>query len=287
MVKKRPTIFERDVELGSLCKGFAQNFFFDGEAIIYARLSSKTQNGLSLESQKRVCENYCIEKNFNIIGTFFEVKSAKESSNQAVLLDIIERYQNINIIVNDASRFSRNFTQGVILLDKMLRKNIKLHCVDKNLVSSNNSDFKGIVSDFKDAETEIVNLGRRVRRSIAFKKSINTYFPSTTQFGSRYIKDSTNKIIGIEKEPNEADIIDLIKKLYYGSPSVEIENLLKKITGKSNHKIYDYVNDIEIQEVKYGNLTKKNISEFLNYLDIFRRGKKWTSNSISRVLVLE
>ena len=281
MRKRMPNIFERDVEKISNLS------FSNGKAIIYTRISSKNQKkGISLDSQQKLCENYCFENNYDIIGQFSEVISAKSSSNQKILHKIIEGYSNINLVVNEASRFSRNFKDAVVLIDMMMKRNIILHCVDRNLICSNNNDFKNIMSDLKDAEIEIQTLSRRVKRTINFKKMNNTFFPSVPKYGKKYVKiicgSGTN--IKVENDITEQKIISLIRLMFYGSSSGNIENLLKEITGNNQHKLYDYERDVEINKVERGNFTKKSIADFLNYINIFKRGKKWSSGMISGIL---
>jgi len=283
MVKKMPNIFERDVERISNLS------FSNGKAVIYTRISSKNQkDGHSFESQQKICEDYCFDNNFDIIEILFETTSAKNITNQKVLKNILERHSNIHLVVNDASRFSRNFKDAVVVLDTMMKKNIILHCAEKNLVCSNNMDFKNIVSDFKDAEIEIQNLSKRIRRTIQFKKSNKTFLPSVPKYGTKYIKmiEGAKIKVKIENDPIEQKIISLINLMYYGSPSLEIEKLLKDITGNKSHRLYDYVNENEINEVKYGNFRKIDIANFLNYINIFKRGRKWSSSMISHILDL-
>jgi len=281
MVKKnKPDFFERSVEKIS-------NLHITNNAIIYTRISTKDQqNGLSLDSQKAICQNYCSESGMQVIGIVAEIISAKQISNQKLLNQTIENNSNIHLVVNDASRFCRNFTDGVVILDKMIKKNIILHCAEKKMICSNNADFKTIVSDFKDAETEIVTLGNRVRRTINYKKANNTYLPSVAKYGTRHVYVIVNEkpIKKIENEPIEQKIIQLVKKMYYGGTAIEIETFLKELTGNSSHKLYDYRKEVNVQKVEYGNMRKTDIAEFLNYINIFKRGRRWTSFSIGNIL---
>jgi len=281
MLRSLPSFFERAVEQRPSQKSA-------GKAIIYARISSKSQKeGLSLESQKNVCENYCEENNLEIIQTFYETASAKDFKNQKILVNIIDNYQDINLIVNDPSRFSRSVRDGVIMIDEMLKKNIVLHCASNEYIATNNTDFKQIMSGFKDAEIEIKTLSNRLKRTIRFKKENNLYLPSVAKYGRKYIKalDDDRITIQIVDDQKEKMIIELIRKMFYGSPSKDVEQLLISITGDKRHKIYDYSLDVEISEIKPGNFCKKDIAEFLNHLSIFKRGRKWSSGMISAILM--
>jgi len=264
--------------------------FTNEKAIIYTRISSKSQNrGPSLDSQQEVCKNYCLQHNFNIVGNYNEITSAKEISNQKTLLDIVQNNEGIHLIVNDASRFSRNFTDAAIFLDIMKRKNITLHCANNNLIYSNSIDFKKIMSEIKDAQTEIEQISHRVKRTIQFKRITNTYFPSVPKYGQQYIKSIVDNKVRIRVETNERErkIIRLIKMMYFGEKADKIEKLLNEFTGSSEHKMYDYVNNLEVSEVKFGNMRKKDIADFLNFIGIYKRSKKWSPSMISIIVKSE
>lgn len=256
-------------------------------AVIYTRISKDKQvKGLSLESQFENCEKYCNNCNFEILHNYSEIVSARDMSKQKKLLNIAENYSYTNIIINDVSRFSRNVKDGVNFIDKLKRKNIVLHFVEKDLQSNNNIDYKTILSDLKDAEIEIDTLSRRMKRTIKFKKENKLYTPSTPKYGSKHTKILNDNRITIKVEINKVEqkIIQLINKMYYGSISKEIEDLLIELTGDKEHRIYDYEKNCEVSEVRRGNMTKKGIAEFLNYINIFKRGRKWTSGMVSNIL---
>lgn len=264
--------------------------FTNEKAIIYTRISSKSQNrGPSLDSQQQVCKNYCLQHNFNIVGNYNEVTSAKEISNQKTLLDIVQNNEGIHLIVNDASRFSRNFTEAAIFLDIMKKKNITLHCAHNNLVYSNSIDFKKIMSEIKDAQTEIEQISHRVKRTIQFKRITNTYFPSVPKYGQQYIKSIVDNKIRIRVEINEREkkVIRLIKMMYFGEKADQIEKLLNEVTGSREHKMYDYVNNLEVKDVKFGNMRKKDIADFLNFIGVYKRSKKWSPSMISIIVKSE
>lgn len=81
----------------------------------------------------------------------------------------------------------------------------------------------------------------------------------------------------------EQNIISLINKLFWGSCVDSINELLYKITGDHDELCDLYDND-EVFEVKYGNMRIIDIVFFLNNLDITNRGKKWYSQSISKLI---
>lgn len=237
-----PGFFERDVEIKK-------------KAIIYTRKSKRDEGGMSLQSQAKICELYCDKNNMEIIKIYSEITPALQIENQKILKEIIENNSNFNLIVSEPSIFSQNMKDSVIMIDKMYFKNIILHCAVKKWISSNNSEYKKIINLIKDYESEIL---------ISKKEKI-------PDFGFRNVKYISDKtIIKIEIDYKEQKIIKLIKLLYNGGLTEEINLLL------------DYKKDN--YEKKFGNMSYRSIANFLNNIGILNRGKKWNSKSISSLL---
>ena len=87
-----------------------ENINYDGNAIIYTRISSKNQlDGASLESQLEMCQKYCEEKKFKVLKWVREVASAKQMKYQVGLLNLINESSDTNLIIFRPDRLSRNF----------------------------------------------------------------------------------------------------------------------------------------------------------------------------------
>ena len=247
-------------------------------AIIYSRIStSKQQDGTSLEMQQTLCTDYCNLMKFNIISIKKEICSATSMIIQKELNNIINNNSNINLIILDSSRLSRNIKDFILLLDICNKKNIIIHFVKNIIISNNSHDIKIMFSNVYDAEIESKTLSERIKRSINHRKRMKTYLPSIPPFG-HIIKDK--KLCHNEKEQ---DIIHLINKLFWGSDTFSINQLLFKITGVQD-EICDLYDNDEILEVKYGNLRIIDIVHFLNNLEIKCRKRKWNSNSVSKLI---
>ena len=247
-------------------------------AIIYSRIStSRQQNGTSLESQKILCQDYCKLLNFNVINSIEEICSATQMSKQNKLNNIIMNNTNINIVILEPSRLCRNIKDFTILLNKCNEKNIIIHFAQTNMTSNNSQDIKKMISCVYDAEHESKTLSQRVKRSISYRKYMKIYLPSIPSFGF-IIKNKK-----LCTSPEEQNIISLINKLYFGSDTHSINELLYKITG-THDEICDLYDDDEILEVKYGNMLIIDIVSFLNNLGITCRKKKWYSQSVSKLI---
>ena len=260
---------------------------YNANAIIYCRVSTKNQTtGTSLETQINAGTNYCTTNNFKMIEIINEVCSAKEMTHQSQLINAINSNHNVNLIVYEPSRLSRNISDFTQLLHICQDKNITIHFVADGLVTTNNNDVKIILSAVYDGETEIKTLSKRVKASVEQRKKNKTYLPSISKYGYAYVKSIVgNKIIkSICKENYEQKVIELINMMYWGCTIKSAEVLIKQLTDKP-HKICDWSNpDEQVTKIAHGNMRFIDIAEFLNSIELFRRGKPWNANSISDII---
>lgn len=280
---KKNVDLAHDDNFEDLCKVMSRNKIKE-HAIIYCRISTPNQvSGTSLSSQQMFCQQYCSKNKMGIKSIIHEIKSAKNMHTQLLLNEFLELNESINLIVYEPSRLSRNLKDFINFMDTCVKKNIIIHFVQNNLISSNTMDYKTIISGIIDGETESKNIGLRIKRSITYRKLQNTYRPSITQYGYKYVKTNlgnSTQTFNIE----EQNIINLIQKLYWGSGIEPINELIVNITGIA-HKLCFLTEPYEPAElVEYGNMKFIDIARFLNSIDINRRNKLWTSNSISKII---
>ena len=250
----------------------------NNSAIIYTRISSSRQiTGSSLQSQKLICEDYCKKLKLDIKNNIEEVCSAVSMLKQCKLNDIIINNHNIHLIILEPSRLSRNIKDFTALLEKCEQNKITLHFAQPNIVSNNTQDIKNIISSVFDAEVESKTLGKRIKTSIQYRKRMKTFIPSVPSFG---FINKNKKLCECEKEQ---DIIKLINKLFWGSDTHSINELLFKITGVQD-EICDLNDSDQVLEIKFGNMRIIDIVKFLNNLDISSRNRLWNSNSISKLI---
>jgi DNA invertase Pin-like site-specific DNA recombinase len=267
----------------NLCNQLSRNHIVNSNAIIYCRVSTKNQTfGTSLESQKLFCQEYCSKNNLNIKLIINETNSAKSMNNQEELNNFLEFNEDIILIVYEPSRLSRNLKDFVKFVDTCNKKNITIHFVHDDLVSSNSSDFKKILSGIVDGETESKNIGLRVKRSIKYRKLKGTYKSSIPKYGYKYIKSNGQTQSSINMV--ERRIINLIQKLYCGSDIETINKLLVQITGTTQELYFTTNPEESIEKIEYGNMRITDIVHFLNSIPITRRNKVWNSNAVSQIV---
>ena len=278
----------KDISIDNLCGKLAsKSIQFNGKSIIYSRVSTKNQSfGMSLDSQFKFCQDYCLENNFNMIGQVYEVVSARFINKQVKLQEIIDNYNNIHLIIYDPTRLSRNMKDYINFMEKCKAKDIIIHFVQDNLISNNNSDIKKIITSVFDGEIESHNLGLRVKRSIQHRKKLGIFYPSITKYGYMYKTKTVNGNIKkiINQDIKEQKIIKLVQKLYYGTDITSVKKLLFDITN-IKHKIIDTNDNSEqTQPIEYGNMCFVDITNFLNSNSILKRNKNWNSQAISQLI---
>lgn len=256
-------------------------------AIIYCRVSTQNQTfGSSLETQMEAGTNYCTNNNFKIIDIVNEVCSAKEMHKQEKLIQLINSNYNINIIIYDPSRISRNIGDFGQLLHICESKKIILHFVSDNLITNNSNDIKKILSLVYDSEIEIKTLSKRVKASIERRKKNKTYLPSIPKYGYIYEKKIINdkNVSVVKKNEQEQKIINLINKMYWGDEIQPIQLLLEELTGEKQEVINPTNPNEQITRIEYGNMTFVDISNFFNAIELSRRNRQWTADAISCII---
>ncbi len=258
---------------------------FNANAIIYCRVSTQNQtNGTSFETQLNSGTAYCKNNNYKIIEIINEVCSAKEMTHQTQLINVINSNENINLIVYEPTRLSRNISDFTQLLHICEGKNITIHFVSDNLVTNNTSDIKIILSSVYDGETEIKTLSKRVKASIEQRKKNKTYLPSTPKYGYKFVKTNVaNQVIkSVKTDYHEQTVITLINMMYWGCSVKSAEKMLEQITGQA-HEICDWAEN-PVTEIAYGNMCFVDIAKFFNSIELLKRGKPWNADAISDII---
>ncbi len=275
-------------DIDNLCSSLKKNQIkSNGNAIIYCRVSTQNQTfGFSLDTQMEASTSYCADKNYKIIDIVHEVCSAKEMNKQEKLIQLINSNENIHIIIHDPSRLSRNISDFTQLLHICETKKITLHFVSDNLITNNNTDIKTVLSSFYDSEIEIKTLSKRVKASIEQRKRNKTYLPSVPRYGYTYFKKIINdKIVRtVIKNEQEQKVIGLINKMYWGSDIKPVQTILKELTGET-HEIVNCKNlEEKVSKIEYGNMTFVDIANFLNSIELTKREREWTPDSVSDII---
>ena len=280
---------ENDISSKKAKKAKKSKKSLNTNTIIYTRISSKGQLlGTSINSQQMLCNEYCKDMKFNVLNCISEVSSAKELKKQKLLNNIIDNNSNINLVIYEPTRLTRNLNDYNNLILLCNKKNIVVHFVQNNLISSNMNDLQTISNSISNGELEIKILSERIKRGIQYRKSQNIFTSSIAKYGFNYIRKINPKngknIKELVKNEKEQLIILLIKQLYWGESIKTIQNNMFKITG-IKHEIYNIFDEDEnIKHIKYGNMSMSAIADFLNENKISRKNKLWNVISVNKII---
>lgn len=262
-------------------------------AVLYTRVSSKSQVD-SLPVQKQVLTNYCIANNFKIVESVEDIQSAYKNPELLSINDIVDRYNNINVIIKTPCRMIRCIEIGSQLIKKCIKKNIMIHVVDHNFVCNSALNAKRLLCGIYDAMTESETLGKRLKSHNIIKKNMGAYF-GTVPYGMESYTENVNdipirKIKNLPTDHNESKIIDLIDMMYCGTDRDSFYSLFNSLhiltykLGDSQFKFTDYKNK-EYTDLDFAKgFTIGTIVNLLNDWNILKHGKKWTNNSLTSVV---
>jgi DNA invertase Pin-like site-specific DNA recombinase len=168
---------------------------FNGNAIIYCRISSDTQN---FESQQYSCEEYCKRNNLNIISIYHETGSARSINNLQLLQEIITDNVDINLVVYSVDRLTRNIQDAELIYDAFNSRNINVWSITEevNFFDPRNKHLWDI--RVKEAARESELISQRVKRSIDFRRFKGDYIGNAA-YGYKIVYVKTLK---------DADIMD-------------------------------------------------------------------------------
>ena len=250
----------------------------DIPTIIYSRSSTKQQNNInvnsaSINTQEYSCINFCERNNLKVTLIKSEICSIRNINNQKKLLEIIEQNNNINLIIFDVSRFSRNIIDGIKMIEKCFENNITVYFVKENIEIKKQSDLPKFTLSLVNSQIESDTISYRVQQSIKYRKSIGNKI-GKPKYG--FNKNKLNKFIENEKEQL---IIKIILKLKFGSLITDLDKLTMKLINKKFNAI-DHTNNL----IMYGNYNDSSIAYLLNYYNIKYKKNKWNPSNISNII---
>lgn len=266
--------------INNLC-GLINKFDISKNAIIYCRSSTQKQNEYnhkSLEMQTFVCQEYCTNNELKNISLVTEVCSATKSSNQKKLLEIINKNSNVNLVIYDASRFSRNIVDGIQLLTDCKNKNINIHNVKDNYSTDRYQGYLNFIDGIKNGEAESKLISERVKSSLEHRRKLGEDF-GKPPYG--YTKTKINNINKFIVNKEEQLIIEFINKLYYGCTLTEANKYMKIFTGENIKSLFTE----PCTQIDNGNFTYSMIADFLNVNNIkYKNDKQWNTSQITNLI---
>lgn len=254
--------------------------------VIYTRVSSKKiEQEKSLISQEEIYTEYCKKNGYELVGIYAEkgmtgTNSRRPQFKQLLFdggVDVIlnpigndifnesDRKPLYDIIIcKDVSRWSRNSTDGIAAVERLLSKGV-IVVFENSGVSSGEEGYQftlGIL--FTIAQNESQNLSRRVKFTKKHNAKSQKYQPSRVSYG--YTRNEDNKIV---IDDLQAQVIKFIYKRYLevGSHIISKELNQMNIKTQMGHQWSpDKITRIIISKTNTGNpivnrSTKKSVTD--------------------------
>ena len=125
--KNPDLLFER------FSKGKVKAQMFYNNCVIYTRVSTKEQadNNMSLETQRKACEEYAVKQGYNILGhfggTYESAKTDERKQFNAMLSFVRKSKEKVGfIIVYSIDRFSRSGANAIYIKEQLKQQGIAL-----------------------------------------------------------------------------------------------------------------------------------------------------------------
>ena len=249
------------------------------KAIVYCRVSrigNETSN--SLDSQEFALKKFLDDRKIGIYTVLKNIGSAFNKP-QTDLKNILKSCKNKLLVIFEPSRLSRNLKNfkeiykiceknnhdiAIVIINTIL--NIKLKC-----------NYKILFDLIKKAEQESIDMGKRISRTIQYKKS------RELAWGKK--RDVNNNIVDNDYEIKISKLIWLLRTK--DSCITEIKNLIAEvgtIEDVEPFEIVEYTKDKEEYTVIDDKLpyvmSVKNIEETFKLYGIRKRKARWTSKDI-------
>lgn len=265
---------------------------------IYARVSTKKQGNYlgghaSLECQRTFCRNYARNKKWTVEKIVSEEYSARDMDKMKCLRSLLNVMRDGSILLfYNLSRFSRNTRQALNLIEKLKSRGITLVSAQEDIDTSTAFGRQTLRSQLSSAEYESDVIGERVRRVREFKKSLGGHVGSVPygyKTEAKEVEHEGNLVMikEVAQDTYERKVIRFILEAYRCRlSSDELTSLMMEIkTCRDSYPIvfYDEEGDV-IDHLKPKSLTHTEIATLLNNYEVTRRGKVWTSSSVSTIV---
>jgi len=260
-------------------------------AVLYLRSSTPGQNKEennqhSLLSQRIQCMDYAKKHNLNIIETIEDVRRANDIK-KLKINKIPDDYANINLIIADSSRMSRDLADGALFMKRCVESNIIIHLVRNDSVSNTILGTSKIMNGVIYANHESNIMRERIKSSNQVKRKFGSKFgrvPYGLKLKKKIVKynEYNYPINDHISNDEEQKIIKLIGWLRFGCEINTFYKLFRSIIDNPTKKLY--YQDKEWTDIKYKECTLDYIATILNHHNILKKGEKWTIARVASVL---
>jgi len=216
------------------------NGLLSGKAVLYARVSSKEQEreGYSIPAQCKLLRSYARRHDYQIVGEFIDVETAKQSGRThfTEMIRFLQEHPQVRILLCEKTdRLYRNFKDYVIVdeLDLTL-----IFVKEGSVLNKSSRSHEKFIHGIKVlmAKNYIDNLSEETRKGMQ-EKAEEGEFPAYAPLG--YLHDTTRKTI--QTDPERAPIIRQMFEQYatgkYSIRRLEVQAARQGLTTRKGHRV--------------------------------------------------
>jgi len=219
-----------------------------------------------------------------VVEEIQEIKSARNMKYLHELNNIITNYSNINLVIYNITRFSRNILQGLQYIETLKQKNITIHFIEENAKTNHHLDLHRIRLGLSQSEYESDTISRRVKSNNIILKNKGWAFGCP-----KYGKESVfkNGIRCFQLQNSENKIIQFIITARQGRCTVmALNKILQEIIPNNTDLIEFYDNENNCMITRFDEpytLSFRVIADLLNSYSIMNRHNEWSASAVNRV----
>jgi site-specific DNA recombinase len=214
----------------SFAKGKKVQKFTGSNCVIYTRVSTKEQadNNLSLETQRKACQQYALKSKYTIAGyfggTFESAKTDERKQFNNMLAFVKKSKEKISyIIVYSVDRFSRSGANAIYIAEKLKREGITVFAVTQptDTTTASGSLQQNIQFIFSEYDNQL----RREKCMAGVKEQLlNGIWCTSPPTGYDIVKREGKKEFILNKKGR------LIKKIYsWKLEGLSLESIKEKL----------------------------------------------------------
>jgi site-specific DNA recombinase len=191
----------------------------------YIRVSSATQaeDGISLETQQKLIEQYCEFKKIKIIKFYIDAGLSGKDMNRPALISLMDDLQKSeSVIVCDISRISRRILDTMILLEKIKNKHAYFVCLNPDLDMSTPLGEAMMVMLMTIAQLERSNISQHVSKNMR-QLSKDGRLRARSVYGYKFV----GKDKDMEPVPEQQRVIEKIIMMYNNGEN--LYNITKRL----------------------------------------------------------
>jgi DNA invertase Pin-like site-specific DNA recombinase len=253
--------------------------------IIFCRVSSYGQTGpycVSFDLQEH--KGYVCSRLFalKVMGVTKVVESAYQGKT-CTIKSLITLNKGKNIIIYNVSRFSRNVTNGLELLDYALKCNTRLFFVEEGIVwdKNNTNNRNQLQNKLYLAQEESRAIGRRVKDALALKKRQGYFTGGIPKYGYKVV-DSVGGRRAIPDKYEQA-VIKFINLCRTVGTSVRTLNEWMRILSPTFDDLIELEYDGRAVRTLQEPLSYEGIADLLNEYNVTKRNRQWSKSMVSAI----